>query len=185
MKLKKLSVIIFAIVASFLLSSCLTCEKKEYTITLKGKTNGEFSIKYINIMSKKDKEDLTAEDEAKADYNELMDKYINADEVEKGFPGCKMTSKRLFEENGKLCGEIIFEFTDLAQVKIFQYNKKSPFQYYISALGSETYLSSNGNKAPDFFPVINWENKVKIMTLSTAVNEPNQETTSLLSYWKK
>jgi len=185
MKLNKLSILAIAVLASFLLTSCLTCEKKEYSIEFTGKGAGKFTIKYLNIMSKKDKEDLTAEDEAKADYQEILEKYIGGDEVEKGFPDAKMVEKKLYEEDGKLCGKISFTFTDVSQVKVYKYDKDSPYQYYMSSLGSETYFSSNGSKSPDFFPVINWDKSAKVMNLTTTVNEPTKETTSLLSYWKK
>ncbi len=184
MKSKSLLLSIVVLVLAFVVSSCLTCETKEYKISFTGKNKGKLTIKYNNIMSKFDSEELTQQEELNKDYNELIDNYIKGDEATKAFPNAKLVSKRLFEENGKLCGEAVYEFEGLDQVKIFQPNDKCPYMYYISDLMTETYKNSNGTKGPDYFPAIYWDNTSKSLEFTTTVNEPDDKTTSLYSKWK-
>lgn len=186
MKLRKISIFAIVLIATYFLSSCLTCETKDYTIELNGKGGGKFSIKYNNIMSKKDKEEMTKEEEITKDFEELNEKYMAGTEVEKLFPDAKLIEKKLYKENGKLNGIVVFEFTALPQVKVYQYDKNSPYQYYLSSLSSESFSSSNGTQAPDFMPVVNWDKSAKKLMLTTKVTEASEEsTTSLLSLWEK
>jgi len=182
----KLKHIAFILVGFFLfsLSGCLTCERKEYKFELKGKNAGRLTINYINIMSKKDKEEMTAYEEANADFTELMDKYINGDEVEKDYPEAKLVKKELYEENGQLCGRVILEFSDLSQIKLYRHEGKGPYMFYTSLLSSETFKESNGTKGPDYMPVIFWPEGSKNLNYSTSVEGPSEKTTSLLSNWK-
>ncbi len=186
MKLRKISIFAILIIATYFLSSCLTCETKDYTFELNGKGGGKFTIKYNNIMSKKDKEELSKEEEITKDFEELNEKYMAGTEVEKLFPEAKLVEKKLYSENGKLNGIIVFEFTSLPQVKLYQFDKNSPIQYYMSSLSSESFGTSNGVQAPDYFPVVSWSKDLKKLTLTTKVNEPSEEsTTSLLTLWNK
>lgn len=184
MKSKSILLSVVVLVLAFVVSSCLTCETKEYKITFTGKNKGKLTIKYVNIMSKYDSEELTQKEELNKDYNELIDNQLKGEEPQKAFPNAKLVSRRLFEENGKLCGEAVYEFTGIDQVKIFQANEKSPFMYYISDLMTETYKNSNGTKGPDYFPAIYWDNTAKSLEFATTVNEPDEKTTSLLDKWK-
>ncbi len=186
MNIRRITIFSVILVATYLLSSCLTCETKDYTFELNNTGGGKLSIKFNNIMSKKDKEDLSKTEEIAADFEELADKYIKSDEIEKTFPDAKMIEKKLYEENGKLNGIIVFEFTKISQVKLYQFDKMSPFQYYLSSLSSESFGSTNGVQAPDYLPVISWDKATKKLTLSTKVQEVDAETTSsLLASWKK
>jgi hypothetical protein len=186
MKIRKLVVFAVVLISSFLLSSCLTCETKDYSFELNNQGGGKFTIKFNNIMSKKDKEELTKDEETTKDFEELISKYIKETEMEKTFPDAKMVEKRLYAENGKLNGIVVFEFSKIDQVKLYQYDKNSPFQYYLSSLSSESFSATNGKQAPDYFPVINWDKSLKKLTLTTKVTEvSNESTTSLLSVWEK
>ncbi len=186
MKLRKISIFAVVLIATYLLSSCLTCETKDYTIELNNQGGGKLTIKFNNIMSKKDKEELSKDEEIKKDFEELTEKYMKGTEMEKSFADAKMVDKRLYKENGKLNGIIVFEFSNFSQVKLYQYDKNSPIQYYLSSLSSESFSSSNGKQAPDYIPIVSWDKSLKKLTLSTKVTEADEKTTtSLLSLWEK
>ena len=186
MKLRKLSVFAIVLIATYFLSSCLTCETKEYIFDLNANGGGKLTIKFNNIMSKKDKEEFSKEEKIAKDFEELTDKYMKGTEMEKTFADAKLIDKHLYKENGKLNGVIVFEFTALSQIKLYQYDKSSPFQYYLSSLSSETFSETNGKQAPDYMPVVSWDKSLKKLTLTTKVTEPNSETTtSLLAAWEK
>ncbi|MBN1187741.1 MAG: hypothetical protein JXB49_36040 [Bacteroidales bacterium] len=173
---------IFLALIAGLLSSCLTVEKKQYAFELTGKESGKLTIKYINIMSIMDEE----QDVSETDFNELITSYIEGDEIEKSYPEAKNIKKRLFEENGQLCGEVTMDFESLKDVGLYLHNKKAPLMYYLSSgLGMETFESSNGEYGGDVMPVVFWGNKEKKLNVATVVTEPDETTISLLDQYKK
>jgi len=185
MKLRTISIFAVVLVATYLLSSCLTCETKDYTVELNNTGGGKFTIKFNNIMSKKDKEELSKDEEVAKDFEELTDKYMKGTEMEKSFADAKLIDKKLYMENGKLNGIIVFEFAALSEVKLYQYDKNSPFQYYLSSLSSESFSTTNGKQAPDYIPIVSWDKSLKKLTLTTKVTEPDEKTTtSLLTLWQ-
>ncbi len=164
------------------LSSCLTVEKKEYTFELKDNNTGTLTIKYINIMSMiEDTADVSQQD-----FDELIASYIEGNEIELEYQNAQVRSKRLFEEDGQLCGEVIIDFNDLASVGLFQYDGKSPFMFNVgSFLDSETFLSSNGDFGGDIMPVVFWSRSTKSLKLTTYVTDPDETTFSLLEEYQE
>ena len=174
MKIKNFIVLLFI---SVLISSCLTVEKKEYRFDLTGKNSGILTIKYINILSIMDEE----EDVSENDFEELITSYIEGDEIEKSYPDAKGIKKRLYEENGVLCGEVSMEFDNLADVGLYRYDKKSPLMFYInSVLGTESFLTSDGTYGGDTMPVVFWKSKQKEIFVITTITKPDETTVSLL-----
>jgi hypothetical protein len=166
------------IIAVLFMSGCLTCEKKEYTFEFTGKDSGRLTIKYINLMSTMDDTiDISVED-----FSSLMTDYYEGSEIENEFPGAIMVGKRLFEENGVLCGEIVLEFSDLATGHLYQHHGKGPFMYCLScyAIDSEYFSASNGEYGGDVMPVVFWDSNLKNLTLTTDVTIPDESTVSLL-----
>lgn len=160
------------------LSSCLTVEKKEYTFQMEDKNSGTLTIKFINILSMKD--DTT--DVSESDFQELVSSYIEGNEIEDDFPRAIIRGKRLFEEEGVLCGEVIIDFYDLASVGLFQYDKNSPFMFNVgSFLDSESFLKTNGQYGGDVMPVVFWPDSLKTFELTTYITSPDEKTVSLLS----
>jgi hypothetical protein len=160
------------------ISGCLTCEKKEYTFNLTGNNSGTLTIKYINIMSSMD--DST--DISEEDFMSLINDYYTGTSVEDQYPGSVLKDKRLFEENGVLCGEIVLEFTDLAQAKLYRHKGKGSFMYPLNCgtLDSETYDSGNGEYGGEVMPVVFWEQGAKTLTMTTYVTYPDETTMDLL-----
>ncbi|HCT71556.1 MAG TPA: hypothetical protein DF409_11645, partial [Bacteroidales bacterium] len=86
-----------------------------------------------------DGKDVTAQD-----FAEIIDKYINGDQLEQDFPGAANIKTRLYEQNGQLCGEVTLDFPSLSAARLYQYDENSPLMMCISAAyDSETYVSSN------------------------------------------
>jgi len=164
------------------LSGCLTCEKKEYTFDFTGKDSGTLTIKYINLMSTMD----DTVDNSDEDFSSLMIDYYEGTEIENEFPEATLISKRLFEENGVLCGEIVLEFTGFSMAHLYQHNGKGPLMYCLScySIDSEYYSESNGEYGGDIMPVVFWDPGLKKLELKTDVTAPDETTLSLLDRWK-
>jgi hypothetical protein len=157
-------------------------EKKEYTFQLKDNTSGTLTIKFINILSMKD----DTVDISESDFSELMNSYVNGDQLESDFENAVVRSKRLFEENGVLCGEVIIDFKELSQVGLYQYEAKGPYMINISSyLEGETYQSSNGEYGGDIMPAVFWSKGNETLSLTTYVTSPDESTIGLLSFYNK
>lgn len=188
--MNKIKILIFIILATIVLSGCLTAEYKEYKFEFTGKNSGILTITYRNIISQKDDDELSVREEVQQDYDELINSYILGNSIETEFPDAKIKSKKLFEEDNQLCGEVVLEFDNISDVNLYKYNKKSPFMYSLSSssymgLMIENYFDSNGDLGPSYFPAVIWETKTKILELTTTISTPDQESVSLLNTWKK
>lgn len=178
--MKTLKLISMATLA-LIMTSCLTVEKKEYLFEMTGENSGKMTIRYINILSVMD----DGNDVSAADFQELLDKYINGDQLLQDFPGASNLTKRLYEENEQLCGEVTIEFSDLSAARLYQYDKKSPVMMCISAaFDSETYVSSNGSYGNDYMPVVFWPSGTKRLEVTTSVSAPDETSLSLLPAYK-
>jgi len=182
--MKKIRFIIIAMAFfAFVVSGCLTVEKKQYTFEMTGKNAGKLTIKYINIMGNEDDSTYSTEE----DFYELIDDYYRGDKIESSFPQATNIQKRLFEENGKLCGEVTMNFSNLAAARLFQFDKKSPIMFSISqTIDSEDYLESNGTFGGENMKVIFWPAGTKKLTVTTKVSSPDSYTSLLSDYkaWK-
>lgn len=168
-------------ISLFLFSSCLTVEKKEYHFELTGEESGILTIKYINIMSVGEKgENL------ENDFKELIDQYIEGDLIERDYPFASLLSKRLFEENGVLCGEVRLCFSELSAVKLFQYKKDQAKMLNLNPQsGIEKYVDSNGNYGGDIMPVVFWDDEISDLYLNTMITSPDNTSESLLQMFKE
>jgi hypothetical protein len=148
------------------LSACLTVESKEYRIILKTDNSGEATIKFINILSEAD----DTVDISSDDFQQLIEFYLQGNQLEKENPGFHNVKKRLFEEGGVLCGEITFTFDSLGSVRIFKYDGDSPYMYGVgSPLSSEQYVESNGMLAREWMPIVFWPKDAKELYIKTKV----------------
>lgn len=155
-----------AVVLAVSLTSCLTVESKEYRIKLKPDNSGEATITFLNIMSETDDSvDISAED-----FHQLIEYYLQGTQLEKDNPGYKNAKKRLYEQNGMLCGEISFTFDSLASIRLFKYDEDSPYMYFVgSPLSSEQYVESNGELGREWMPVVFWPKNTKDLYFKTKV----------------
>lgn len=175
--------LIAVIITVLFLSGCLTCEKKEYTFEFTGKDSGRLTIKFINVMSTMD----DSVDISEEDFNSLITDYYEGTELENGFPEATLVSKRLFEENGVLCGEIIFDFAGMVAGHLYQHKDKGPIMYCLScySIDSEYYNESNGEYGGEVMPVVFWDQGLKTLTLTTDVTYPDETTVGLLDRYKE
>ncbi len=181
--MKKLGLLLIPVaLLIFIVSGCLTVEKKEYTIEMTGPNSGKFTIKYINLLSSSDDStDVSAED-----FEELLSNYIYGHAMETDFPEAINIQKRLFEENGVLCGEVTMEFDDLSAVKLYRYQNSGPYMMNIGLfLDTETYFESNGEYGGDHMPVVFWPERSKVLTLTTYVTTPDETSFSLVDHYRE
>jgi hypothetical protein len=187
MNKSKLVIMLAVLFLGLTMQGCLSVETKEYTFKLKKDKSGQGVIKFINIMSDRKDSTTTLEN----DYKELVDSYLNGDKLKEEIPGTKNIKKRLFEEDGQLCGELSFEFDDITSLRFYKYKETGPWCYYLGYTpfgvmgGSETYFSSNGDFAGEHMPLVFWEGDQKEFKLKTSLNQPSGTTTSLLGTWKE
>jgi len=116
LRIKKYITVVLVLCCT-LLCSCLNYDKKELRYILN--TDGTISlvITYYDLVSDpvlvsgdEDNSDPVAEDDSTLynDYSILVDDYLNGSEAEDEYRKYKVESKRLFEQNGVLCGEVRF-----------------------------------------------------------------------------
>ena len=164
-------------VALLLMTGCLTVEKKEYSFVLTDKTSGTLTIKYINIMSIMD----DTIDVSQEDFAELISNYIEGNAMADEFPSAKIVKKHLFEENGVLCGEVVLDFVEISQVRLYRHNDLGPFMYCVNCSpDAETYESSNGDYGGEVMPIIFWEEDLKEFNMITSVTFPDETTVGLV-----
>lgn len=184
--MKRYSLLVLLFSAIVVLSGCLTSQYKEYKFEFKDKTSGTLTITYVNIFSQI-YEDEDADSVLNEDFAELAMDYLSGSKIENDFPDAKVVSKRLYEENYKLNGEIVLEFNNIEDVNLYQYDKKSPYVFYIPT-GDETYFDSNGEKPIETAPVIYWDRKAPskgALEVTSMISEMEDTDVSLLETWKK
>lgn len=180
-RMNKLPFSIILLMLIFAFSSCLTVEKKEYTYQLTGNNSGKLTIKYINIYSIMDE----GKDVSSDDFKELVDKYLNGDQILQDFPTATNIQKKLFEENGQLCGQVTLDFPDLNAARLYQLDEKSQIMMCISAaFDSETYASSNGIYGNDHMPVVFWPAGTEKLQVTTSVSVPDESSVSLVDAYR-
>lgn len=165
------------------MESCLTCEKKEYVFQITGPNTGKLSIKYINIFSSL----IDSTGEVDSDYEELIGMWLKGVKIERDFPTAKKIKKRLFAENGTLCGEIVMEFDNLADAGIYRYMNSGPYMYNMSSVSDdgENFLQTNGEFGGDKMPVIFWPEDYTTLRFSSKISVTDSSTVSLLPMWEK
>lgn len=169
---------------SIALFGCLTYESKEYSFTLKEGNSGSAKIKYINIMREITEDTAST---AESSYEDLINNYLYGNKPEDEMLGVKNVSKRLFEENNQLCGEITFDFDNIEDFKFYNYNYK--VWAYLLSEGSvfgtnEQFFSSNGTFGGELVPVIFWDYTEREFNFKTVVPQNNKNNESLLQIWK-
>jgi len=187
MRVRSLRLFSSLIVLSALLTGCLTAEHKEMRLRLNedGKS-GSGVILFTNISS----EPGDTADVSKEDFNTLITEYYQGRRIETEHKGMKNVKKRLYKIEGKLMGEITFDFDDVSDLGIYRYQDQGPYMYYTIADGfftSGQYEASNGSYGGEKMPIIFWEpNQRELyykMTMSTP-QEYRRPLTALFQDWE-
>lgn len=181
--MKKIIKMLALFVVAVSLTGCLSSEKKEYSYKVNGDGSGSGKIKFVNIISQKD----DGKDVSFSDFGELVDKYLNGEQFETDNPNLVVTDKKLYEEDGKLMGEVTFTFKSLSDINfiIEPGCDCSPIFYPMSTF-SETFESSNGTYLGEnsSATMIKWPSGTKEFTFTTVVTSDLKETVSLLGMYK-
>ncbi len=169
-------------IVPLLLSGCLTVESKEYHVTLKDDGSGEARIVFRNIQSESDDTTNTTDE----DFQQLVDTYLLGNRFEKDNPGFHNVRKRLFEENGKLCGEVSISFDSLATLRLYRYETDGPLMYFVgSPITSEVLQGTNGAYGRDWMPVVFWPHDTRELFIKTKIISQASYHRSLLPNFKK
>jgi len=170
---KSLSFVTLIAAVAILFTGCLTCEKKEFTYQLNKDGSVNLTIKYYNLMSsfsggseesEESEEDAeTAESTLEADFEDLMNNYVNGSSPESEYTNAVVEAKRLFEENGTLCGEIKMKFASAADAKLFVDAKRKLIIKDFCSNYSETLSVTNGSYDGSS-PFVIWDTKAKTLT---------------------
>lgn len=175
--MKRIALALLLLPLIMFISGCLTVEYKKYKFEFTGENSGILTIKYINILSVMD----DTVDISDQDFYELITTYVEGDQIEQDYPEAFVKSKRLFEENGQLCGEVVIEFTDISHARLFRLNGAGPYMYcLICGSTTETYEQSNGTFGGDIMPIVFWEENLKVLDLLSVVTVPDETTISLV-----
>lgn len=159
--------ILILLLGALTIPGCLTVESKEYRIILRSDNSGEATIRFVNIMSESD--DTT--DVAADDFQQLIEFYLEGTQLENENPGFRNVKKRLFEQQGVLMGEISFTFDSLGAVRLFRFDRSSPYMYFSgSPLSSEQLIETNGTRGPDWLPVVFWPKDATEFYIKTRVS---------------
>lgn len=182
----KVKIFLMALAAfAFIFTSCLTVETKTYSYKITGDGSGKLTVKYYNIMSIVDSAGVTE----KEDFEELVNDYIDGNKIDNSYPEATNIKKRLFEEDGVLCGEITMDYPTLAAARLFKLDGTSPYTFYVSSIDGENYVESNGTYGGEVCPVVQWPSDMKKLNITTSVSKPSDESyVSLLKEfqaWKK
>jgi len=168
------------LITSLSFTACLTVESKEYRIRLTSECSGTATIKFINIVSETDDPtDISADD-----FKQLIEFYVEGSQLEKENPGFRNVRKSLYEQDGVLVGEISFSFDSLSTVRVFRFDKESPFMYFVgSPISSEQLVETNGTVGADWMPVIFWAGDTQELYIKTRVVSESAFRRSLVEHF--
>ena len=168
-------------VLCLIICSCLSTEFKEYSFKINADGSGLGSIKFVNIVS--------VEDEGKnvstADFDELINSYINGNNFEELNPNFNVISTEIFKENDVLNGLVKFTFNDFQKIGFYHYQRSesAPIMFYSGSL-SETLQETNGEylgeDAENGIPMIVWAPGTSEFKFKTIATDDMTNTHSLL-----
>ena len=164
------------------MSGCLTVAEKEYHFKLLTEHSGTATIKFIDIGS--ESEDTT--DTSQEDFDHLITFYLCGTQFEEQNPGFRDIKKHVYEDGGRLIGEIQFTFDSLGTVKLFRFDEKSPYMYYVGGdFFSEELAETNGTYESSTMPVIFWPGGTTEFWLRTRVSSETPGRRMLVEHFQR
>jgi hypothetical protein len=143
------------------------------------------TIRFINILSGRDSQ----KDVSMKDFAELITDYFDGNKLENDTPFGHDFKKTIYEENGKLIGEVSFQFDSLSAVGLYKYDEVSPFMLNVgSFVNGEEFESSNGRHGGEKMPVVFWDKSTRNFSWNTTIQRDSAETVNLIDRfrdWKK
>jgi hypothetical protein len=171
-----------ALLCSILLGGCLTAERKEYRFVVRPDGSGTGQVTFFNIMStEEDGRNVSARD-----YHDLVVGFLKGNRFEERNPALGNVRKRLFEKDGRLNGEITFDFLSYEDVGLFRYKGTGAWMFYptgSTSLMSGEYENSNGEFGGEKMPVVFWPEGTGEFQVSVYLDDPSSKDQSLLPYY--
>ncbi len=155
--MKKLFIILMASSVLFL-QGCLLFNSIEYKITHNGAGGGKAEAIINDIRS-----DALNNKELEADKENLFDYLYKSDEIVILMEGNgkNLIDRKLFVDNGKLNGKVVFTFDSIKAVEGIIYEE--PF-YYLTLSPADSIISTNGEiMISDNYKRIMWDNSIKVL----------------------
>jgi hypothetical protein len=200
----KLKIIATCFVLIFLLDGCLVVSHRIFTYSVRKDGKVELQIKYIDIRSayttnglepdtgfvEKDEEPALSE-EVK-DYNALIQDFYVSNYFSNCYKSGKVISRKLYEENGLLNGEVKIEFQNIKDAGITKV-KRDYALISDSICGFIPFVDSI-IKSTDFeitlaeesqSQKISWKKKSGPLVFEIVPYFPYSNSVSLLEQWKK
>ena len=178
---KSLSFAISFFLVSILLGGCLTADKKEVHIKLNANGKGGSGTILFSGIASSPGDSTEAVNE---DFTMLVTQYYQGGKIEKENKGMKNIHKKLFKVDGKLMGEITFDFDDIADLGFSRYKNSGPYMFYTVADGfftSGQYETSNGVYMGEKLPVIFWDPDQREFNYAMTLSTPQEPRKSLLA----
>ncbi len=162
----------------FLISGCLGYGKKEYSFKINSDgQSGKAKICYVDINS-----DGKTEEEIKNDMDMLIRDYHTGKKLEEEFPFAKNFEKKLKVHDGKLTGEMSFEFDSLSFAGLYRYDKHVIMKFLPK---EETYFKSNGKYGGEVMPVVFWSDSLNLKLIVFSENKASDSSrVSLVKYFE-
>jgi hypothetical protein len=164
------------------LPGCLTVETKEVRIKLSDEHSGEATMLFVNIQSETD--DST--DASIQDFTELVQSYFQGKQLERDNGGFRNVRKHLFEQDQKLIGEMKLSFDSLSAIRLFKYDRTSPYMMFLGTPSSnELLVETNGTFGGDRMPVIFWPSETREFYVKTRTHPGEGVRRSLLDVFRR
>lgn len=104
------------LMSPMMLQGCLKVAEME--VRVRPRPNGTVSgeVIYRGLYSSLEEDSVTVAE----DYQTLVDDYLEGDALEADLPDWKLLKRELFEEQGKLCGRLVFEAASAEAVGLYR-----------------------------------------------------------------
>jgi hypothetical protein len=173
---------LLVVVAAFLCIGCLNTEYKEYRYKFNSDGTGTGTIKFINLYAE-------AEDDstAKEDFDMLVESYLNGTQFSDDNPEYTVKEKRIFMENGQLCGEVTVSFSSAEELGFFVKGGCDCCPLLFSPANmAENVDSTNGTQhsSGGSATFVEWPNGTNEVYIRTLVSETAADGMSLVSYYE-
>ncbi|HVZ39551.1 MAG TPA: hypothetical protein VHI13_09760 [Candidatus Kapabacteria bacterium] len=165
-------------------AGCLSADHKEVILTVKPDGSGSGRVVFHDIVSMEE----GGKDVSVADYTELISTYYKGRKFEDYYPQYSNFKKRLFEEDGKLSGEITFDFGNYEDAGLFRYKGQGPWMYHVgvkSEFAAERYDTSNGTLGGETMPVVFWPAETHEFRISSHYDRSDATVRRLLSLFTR
>ncbi len=176
--------ILLATFLSLTAAGCLTVERKEITFWVKPDGSGNGRLVFRGIGSVQE----NGTDNTLTDYTHLVNTYFKGKELEERYPAYSDFKKRIYEENGKLVGEVTFRFSHYEDVGLYRYQDRGPWMYHIgyrSEFVVEQFDTSNGTAATELMPVLFWPENTTEFRISSHFDGSDLSVRPLLPLYKR